>query len=59
VYKEEAPYQHPEKKPSDQQAPDVAKVDASAARHEAVAAAIAADSTAEELHARLQIVPSV
>jgi hypothetical protein len=59
VYKKDPPYQHPEKKPSDQQLPGVAKVNTVAARHEAVAAVIAADPTAEELHTRLQIVPSV
>jgi hypothetical protein len=59
VYTEDAPYQHPGKMPSDPKAADVIKGDAAVTRHEAVAAAIATDPTAEELHARLQIVPSV
>jgi hypothetical protein len=59
VYQEDPPYEHLKPEQTDTGASQTTKVGVKDARHDLVAAAIAADPAAEELHARLQIVPSV
>jgi hypothetical protein len=59
VYQEDPPYKHPEPKQEATYVSEAAKSDVKDPRHDLVAAAIATDPAATELHARLQIVPSV
>jgi FMN-dependent oxidoreductase (nitrilotriacetate monooxygenase family) len=59
VYHEDPPYEHTRLKEADTNVSGDAKVGVKDPRHDLVAAAIATDPAAVELHARLQIVPSV
>jgi hypothetical protein len=59
VYQEDPPYEHSKPEQSAKAGPKGAKVGPKDIDHNLVAAAIAADPSAAELHARLQIVPSV
>jgi hypothetical protein len=59
VYQEDPPYEHSKPEQAVEDAPKAAKLGPKEIDHDLVAAAIAADPTAAELHARLQIVPSV
>lgn len=59
VYQEDPPYEHSKPEQTGTDASQTTKIGVKDTHHDLVAAAIAADPAAEELHARLQIVPSV
>jgi FMN-dependent oxidoreductase (nitrilotriacetate monooxygenase family) len=59
VYQEDPPYEHSKPEQTVKDVPKGAKIGPKEIDHDLVAAAIAADPAAAELHARLQIVPSV